>query len=112
MDEQHEPYQIDGERFQDTDDFCAIIGEAVNGPGGYFGRGVVCAETGSPGAAIFGAPVAHDDDAPRAVRATRAIARDWPGVPATRAGVSGGVPMFFVKRVMARVTAHRVAWGV
>jgi len=25
---------------------------------------------------------------------------------------AGGVPMFFVKRVMARVTAHRVAWGV
>jgi len=40
VDEQHEAYEIDGERFQDTDDFYAIIGEAVNGPGGYFGRGL------------------------------------------------------------------------
>ncbi len=33
-------YEIDGERIQDTDDFYTIIGESVNGPGGYFGRGL------------------------------------------------------------------------
>src|SRR6266496_2594806 len=33
-------YEIDGERIQDTDGFYTMVGEAVNGPGGYFGRGL------------------------------------------------------------------------
>jgi RNAse (barnase) inhibitor barstar len=33
-------YEIDGERILDTDGFYTMIGEAVNGPGGYFGRGL------------------------------------------------------------------------
>jgi DNA-binding SARP family transcriptional activator/class 3 adenylate cyclase/tetratricopeptide (TPR) repeat protein len=52
--------------------------------------GVVCADTGGTSVAIFGAPVAHEDDAVRAVRAAKAVARDWPGTPAPRAGVSAG----------------------
>jgi class 3 adenylate cyclase len=52
--------------------------------------GVVCAVTGGTSVAIFGAPVAHEDDAVRAVRAVRAAVGDWPGDPAPRAGVSAG----------------------
>src|SRR5258708_17742519 len=32
--------EIDGERILDTAGFYTMIGEAVNGPGGYFGRGL------------------------------------------------------------------------
>jgi DNA-binding SARP family transcriptional activator len=52
--------------------------------------GVVCAVTGGTSVAIFGVPLAHEDDAVRAVRAASAIARDWPGSWAPRAGVSAG----------------------
>jgi DNA-binding SARP family transcriptional activator/tetratricopeptide (TPR) repeat protein len=52
--------------------------------------GVVCAVTGGTSVAIFGAPVAYEDDVVRAVRAVRAAVRDWPGGPAPRAGVSAG----------------------
>ena len=52
--------------------------------------GVVCAVTGGTIVAIFGAPVAHEDDAVRAVRAVRAAIRDWPLGPAPRGGVSAG----------------------
>ncbi|WP_433288172.1 barstar family protein [Micromonospora sp. CA-244673] len=31
-------YAIDGRRVQTLEDFWRVIGEAVNGPGGYFGR--------------------------------------------------------------------------
>ncbi|WP_330294961.1 barstar family protein [Streptomyces sp. NBC_00503] len=31
-------YVLDGERIRTLEDFWLIIGEAVNGPGGYFGR--------------------------------------------------------------------------
>jgi DNA-binding SARP family transcriptional activator/tetratricopeptide (TPR) repeat protein len=52
--------------------------------------GVICAQTGGTIMAIFGAPVAHEDDSVRAVRAARAVIGDWPGIPAPRAGVSMG----------------------
>ena len=52
--------------------------------------GVVCVQAGATSVAIFGAPVAHDDDATRAIRAARAALHDWPGSPAPRAGVSAG----------------------
>ncbi|WP_371614523.1 barstar family protein [Streptomyces sp. NBC_00454] len=31
-------YELDGERIRTLEDFWLVIGEAVNGPGGYFGR--------------------------------------------------------------------------
>jgi class 3 adenylate cyclase len=40
--------------------------------------GIVSAHAGSASAAIFGAPVAHDDDAVRAVSAARAGISNWP----------------------------------
>ena len=52
--------------------------------------GVLCAGTGGTSVAVFGAPVAHEDDSLRAVRAAWAIIGDWPGAPAPRAGVSAG----------------------
>jgi len=52
--------------------------------------GIVSLHAGGPSAAIFGAPVAHDDDVVRAISAARAVIGDWPGVPAPRAGVSSG----------------------
>jgi DNA-binding SARP family transcriptional activator/tetratricopeptide (TPR) repeat protein len=52
--------------------------------------GIVSAHAGGPSAAIFGAPVAHDDDIVRAISAARAVISGWPGVPAPRAGVSAG----------------------
>lgn len=52
--------------------------------------GIVSAHVGGPSAAIFGAPVAHDDDVVRAISAARAVIGGWPGVPAPRAGVSVG----------------------
>ena len=52
--------------------------------------GIISAHVGGPSAAIFGAPVAHDDDVVRAISATRAVIGGWPGVPAPRAGVSAG----------------------
>ena len=38
VDESLVTYEIDGDRIQGTDDFYTVVGEAVNGPGGYFGR--------------------------------------------------------------------------
>src|SRR5215469_4857896 len=52
--------------------------------------GVVCVHAGATSVAIFGAPVAHDDDAARAIRAARAALSDWPGALAPRAAVSAG----------------------
>jgi hypothetical protein len=31
-------YVIDGQRIENTDDFYTVPGEAVNGPGGHFGK--------------------------------------------------------------------------
>ncbi|QGV82014.1 barstar family protein [Streptomyces ficellus] len=33
-------YVLDGERIRTLEDFWRVMGEAVNGPGGYFGRGL------------------------------------------------------------------------
>lgn len=33
-------YVLDGKRIQTLEDFWRVMGEAVNGPGGYFGRGL------------------------------------------------------------------------
>jgi class 3 adenylate cyclase len=52
--------------------------------------GIVSAHAGSASPAIFGAPVAHDDDAVRAVSAARAVIGNWPGALAPRAGISAG----------------------
>jgi DNA-binding SARP family transcriptional activator/class 3 adenylate cyclase len=52
--------------------------------------GVVCATTGGTSVAIFGAPVAHEDDPVRAINAARAVVGEWPGAPAPRAGLSAG----------------------
>jgi DNA-binding SARP family transcriptional activator/tetratricopeptide (TPR) repeat protein len=52
--------------------------------------GVVCGHTGATSVAIFGAPVAHEDDAVRAISAARAVAGQWRGAPAPRAGLSAG----------------------
>src|SRR5262249_44535016 len=52
--------------------------------------GVVCAGTGGTSLAVFGAPVAHEDDAVRAIRAAMAGIGDWPGAPKPRAGVRRG----------------------
>jgi DNA-binding SARP family transcriptional activator/class 3 adenylate cyclase len=52
--------------------------------------GIISAYVGGPSVAIFGAPVAHDDDVVRAISAARAVIGGWPGVPAPRAGVSAG----------------------
>jgi DNA-binding SARP family transcriptional activator/tetratricopeptide (TPR) repeat protein len=52
--------------------------------------GIISAHAGGPSAAIFGAPVAHDDDVVRAITAARAVISGWPGVPAPRAGISAG----------------------
>jgi len=32
-------YVIDGQRIENTDDFYTVLGEAVHGPGGHFGKG-------------------------------------------------------------------------
>jgi DNA-binding SARP family transcriptional activator/tetratricopeptide (TPR) repeat protein len=52
--------------------------------------GIVSAHAGGTSAAIFGAPVAHDDDVARAITAARAVISGWPGIPAPRAGISAG----------------------
>src|SRR5215469_3729333 len=52
--------------------------------------GIISGHAGGASAAIFGAPVAHDDDVVRAISAARAVIGGWPGVPAPRAGISAG----------------------
>jgi DNA-binding SARP family transcriptional activator len=52
--------------------------------------GVVCGHTGGTSVAIFGAPVAHEDDAVRAISAARAVVGQWRGAVAPRAGLSAG----------------------
>lgn len=37
VDQRRVVYEIDGDQILDTDGFWTAIGEAVNGPGGYFG---------------------------------------------------------------------------